>query len=1056
MSDAPDVADLLRAIAAGSPIDWDGVDVQAVDASLQPVLVELRLIAQVAEVHGSATRVGSDGSAPDGDNESLKRWGSLTLLERIGRGSYGDVYRAWDPRLEREVAVKLLPPGFGDGHEREASVIDEARWLARVRHPNVATVYGADYLDGRTGIWMEFVNGRDLRRIVRDDGPLSPASLCDIGQQLCEALSGVHAAGLLHRDVNAQNVMLQDDGRVVLMDFGAGRALREDDRGTDLAGTPVYLAPELFEGQHATAQSDVYSVGVLLHYLLTGAYPVAGRTIHEIRANHRLRQRVTLSEAGADVPTALTQVVERALDDNPDRRYATAADMGNALLRVSSPARSVHRRLMMAGAAVVVGLVVLGTAAVRMARGVREAQTFGDVRPVAPALTAADGSGVSAPQTPAADPSGQRVEETAPTLRFAARDWVLIVPFENRTGEAVLDGTLEFALERELANSAFVNVAPRERIEDVLRLMRRPIETKVDARLGREIALRDGGVRALVTGRVETIGTAYVITSRIVDPADGVVITVLSEEALARPLLLSAVRRQALKVRTALGEMLSTVKKSEAALDKVTTPSLHALQLYSQASAFMHGDNWKHEPAEQLLREAVSEDPDFASAHILLAWAIHNQQRPAEEFLPYANQAAAFAQRTSDAERYFILGSYHSLMADALNAAEAEGHRRQAVSAYEALMRIKPDHYWGVVNLWHEYLRLCLTDPSKEAEADKWLVRSADIRSTELQMQMQAAGSFLEREDIERVRHFVHRIDALTPSDFGADFSPAALGARLLKASASWLGGDVRRVRQVIDEIVRQPGQPPQQFRLDARLVSMYVGLGRFRDAESAWRRFAADGIRGAPAVYESILWERAWLGDEAAKEALPGATAEREAENGQVTIGPSIFIPLSMADELRSRLTAAKRATRAPGNTLDIEGQLAVTEGRLDDGLRLLEEAKQHDDPHALLFQIQRWARARAMAQAWEVHGDLREAAKVLADATDGHRGECARSVGGLPFWIYARDKLSQLYRRMGRVSEAQAIDADLRKLLAVAEEDHPVLVRLRQADNGNRSVEK
>ena len=148
--------------------------------------------------------------------------------------------------------------------------MDEGRLLARLRHPHIVSVYGAARIDGQVGLWMEFLRGRTLAQAVATDGALPTRKVAEIGAALCDALAAVHKAGLVHRDVKAQNVMLADDGRVVLMDFGAGGDLRHV--GLDMAGTPLYLAPEVARGAPASPQSDIYSLGVLLRYAATGAY----------------------------------------------------------------------------------------------------------------------------------------------------------------------------------------------------------------------------------------------------------------------------------------------------------------------------------------------------------------------------------------------------------------------------------------------------------------------------------------------------------------------------------------------------------------------------------------------------------------------------------------------------------------------------------------------------------------------------------------------------------------------------------------------------------------
>ena len=174
----------------------------------------------------------------------LATWGTFRLLEKVGEGAYGEVYRAWDTRLDREVALKLLPPGFGDEAAPATSIIEEGRLLARVRHPNVVTIYGAERIDNRIGLWMEFVKGRTLEQILEQGTVLNPSETVAIGLELCRAVSAVHGAGLLHRDIKAHNVMRSEDGRIALMDFGTGRKL-DDDASLDLAGTPLYLAPEV-------------------------------------------------------------------------------------------------------------------------------------------------------------------------------------------------------------------------------------------------------------------------------------------------------------------------------------------------------------------------------------------------------------------------------------------------------------------------------------------------------------------------------------------------------------------------------------------------------------------------------------------------------------------------------------------------------------------------------------------------------------------------------------------------------------------------------------------
>ncbi|HYN07806.1 MAG TPA: serine/threonine-protein kinase [Vicinamibacterales bacterium] len=271
-----------------------------------------------------ATRTEHTGSASDVPPLAHSaEWGDLRLVSELGHGGFGRVYRAWDESLAREVALKVIKPR--DAAQR-ASVLIEGQMLARVSHRNVVTVYRAQQIDDEVGLTMELIKGRHLAHVVDQTGPMGAEEASVIGISLCQALAAVHAAGLLHRDVKAHNVMRESGGRIVLMDFGAGRHVSES-RISDLSGTPLYLAPELFTGQAASPASDLYSLGVLLFYLVTRKHPVEGRTLTEIMLLHNQGDRKLLSDLRPDLPGGFVQVVHRALAPTPDQRFRSAGAM---------------------------------------------------------------------------------------------------------------------------------------------------------------------------------------------------------------------------------------------------------------------------------------------------------------------------------------------------------------------------------------------------------------------------------------------------------------------------------------------------------------------------------------------------------------------------------------------------------------------------------------------------------------------------------------------------------------------------------------------------------
>jgi serine/threonine-protein kinase len=213
-------------------------------------------------------------------------------------------------------------------------MLQEARRIARVRHPHVVHVYGAERHEERVGLWMELVRGESLDAVVTRDGPLSADAAARIGTELCGAVGAVHAAGLLHRDIKAQNVIRDESGRHVLMDFGAGEE-RASARPR-VTGTPLYIAPEILAGGAASVASDVYSLGVLLFYLTTGAFPVQASSVEGLAAAHRSRARRTLRQVNPNIPAGFARVVDRALSEDPSARYGSAAELEQALRR--SPA----------------------------------------------------------------------------------------------------------------------------------------------------------------------------------------------------------------------------------------------------------------------------------------------------------------------------------------------------------------------------------------------------------------------------------------------------------------------------------------------------------------------------------------------------------------------------------------------------------------------------------------------------------------------------------------------------------------------------------------------
>ena len=268
---------------------------------------------------------------------SVTRWGDFELLDEIGRGAFGAVYRSHHPTLQQDVALKLVPVPSQD-IKAINKALEEARRLASVRHQHVVVVHDARYLDGYVGICMEFVRGQSLEAIVSERGPFDSIEAANCIRVLAGALSAVHRARIVHNDVKAKNVLRETGGRVVLMDFGAGRRVQDPNASTGLTvvGTPLYMAPEIFKLREPTSVSDIYSLGVLWFYLLTGAYPVDGETLQSLADAHANGTRRFLGDFRDDVPAHVQYVIGRALEPDPGRRYESCGALLDDL-NASSP-----------------------------------------------------------------------------------------------------------------------------------------------------------------------------------------------------------------------------------------------------------------------------------------------------------------------------------------------------------------------------------------------------------------------------------------------------------------------------------------------------------------------------------------------------------------------------------------------------------------------------------------------------------------------------------------------------------------------------------------------